>query len=131
MNQSDKNTLSRRSFLTGAAATAGLAAFAGLAGCAPQSTTGGAANAATASGASASGSASAGAMQTTDPAQAVWPVVEEVEVGAAGEGTGTSASLTVNGTGHRVTGRGRVYENGKSAGTLPFTLAATCVTSRW
>ena len=86
MNQSDKNTLSRRSFLTGAAATAGLAAFAGLAGCAPQSTTGGAANAATASGASASGSASAGAMQTTDPAQAVWPVVEEVEVGAAGEG---------------------------------------------
>ena len=24
--------------------------------------------------------------QTTDPAQAVWPVVEEVEVGAAGEG---------------------------------------------
>ena len=78
MNQSDKNTLSRRSFLTGAAATAGLAAFAGLAGCAPQSTTGGAANAATASGASASGSASAGAMQTTDPAQAVWPVVEAV-----------------------------------------------------
>ena len=85
MNQSDKNTLSRRSFLTGAAATAGLAAFAGLAGCAPQSTTGDAANAATASGASASGSASAGAMQTTDPAQAVWPVVEEVEVGAAGK----------------------------------------------
>ena len=84
MNQPDKSTLSRRSFLTGAAATAGLAAFAGLAGCAPQSTTGDAANAATASGASASGSASAGAMQTTDPAQAVWPVVEEVEVGAAG-----------------------------------------------
>lgn len=86
MNQPDKSTLSRRSFLTGAAATAGLAAFAGLSGCAPQSTTGDAANAATASGASASGSASAGAMQTTDPAQAVWPVVEEVEVGAAGEG---------------------------------------------
>nr|WP_233906362.1 twin-arginine translocation signal domain-containing protein [Segatella copri] len=85
MNQPDKSTLSRRSFLTGAAATPVLAAFAGLAGCAPQSTTGDAANAATASGASASGSASAGAMQTTDPAQAVWPVVE-VEVGAAGEG---------------------------------------------
>ena len=38
MNQPDKSTLSRRSFLTGAAATAGLAAFAGLSGCAPQST---------------------------------------------------------------------------------------------
>lgn len=25
-------------------------------------------------------------MQTTDPAKAVWPVVEEVEVGSAGEG---------------------------------------------
>ncbi|WP_101723689.1 FAD-dependent oxidoreductase [Eggerthella timonensis] len=89
MNQPDKNTsnrLSRRSFLTGAAATAGLAAFAGLAGCAPQTAASDSATAATASGASASGSAPAGVMQTTDPAQAVWPVVEEVEVGAAGEG---------------------------------------------
>lgn len=30
--------------------------------------------------------ATGGAMQTTDPAKAVWPVVEEVEVGSAGEG---------------------------------------------
>ncbi len=72
--------LSRRSFLTGAAATAGLAAVAGLTGCAPK-----AATEATATQGAGQGSA-AGAMQTTDPAQAVWPVVEEVEVGAAGEG---------------------------------------------
>ena len=30
--------------------------------------------------------AATGAMQTTDPSKAVWPVVEEVEVGSAGEG---------------------------------------------
>ena len=58
-------------------------------------------------------------------------IVRRLTVGAAGEGTGTSASLTVNGTGYRVAGRGRVYETGKSAGTLPFTLTTTCVTSRW
>lgn len=75
--------VSRRGFLSGAALAAGAAAVAGLAGCAPQaageaageaSTTGGDAMAATE------------AMQTTDPSKAVWPVVEEVEVGSAGEG---------------------------------------------
>ncbi|MEG2533656.1 MAG: FAD-binding protein, partial [Gordonibacter sp.] len=79
----EQSALSRRSFLTGAAATAGLAAFAGLAGCAPQNAADAKADAVS----DASGKAPAGAMQTTDPAQAVWPVVEEVEVGAAGEGT--------------------------------------------
>lgn len=76
----ESNQISRRSFLTGAAATAGLAAVAGLSGCAPR----------TDSGASPSQGADEGAgsgvMQTTDPSKAVWPVVEEIEVGAAGEG---------------------------------------------
>lgn len=68
-------------FLTGAAATAGIAAFAGLTGCAPQNVSDSKA------GATGTGTKTASAtMQTTDPAQAVWPVVEEVEVRAAGEG---------------------------------------------
>ena len=72
--------VSRRSFLTGAAAAAGLAAVAGVAGCAPKAAT------EADSGAAAEAGAESGAMQTTDPSKAVWPVVEEVEVGAAGEG---------------------------------------------
>ena len=77
--------LSRRTFLSGAAATAGLAALAGLAGCAPQAASDAAQDAS--AGAAGKGTdAATGAMQTTDPSQAVWPVVEEVEVNAAGEG---------------------------------------------
>lgn len=75
--------VSRRAFLSGAAVAAGAAAVAGLAGCAPQSP-----SETAAAGAAASGEpmAATGAMQTTDPSKAVWPVVEEVEVGSAGEG---------------------------------------------
>lgn len=75
--------VSRRAFLSGAAVAAGAAAVAGLAGCAPQ-----APGETAAAGAAASDEpmAAAGAMQTTDPSKAVWPVVEEVEVGSAGEG---------------------------------------------
>ena len=77
--------LSRRTFLSGAAATAGLAALAGLAGCAPQAASDAAQDAS--AGAAGKGTdAATGATQTTDPSQAVWPVVEEVEVNAAGEG---------------------------------------------
>lgn len=72
--------VSRRSFLTGAAAAAGLAAVAGVAGCAPKSASESVAESA------AEGGVEPGVMQTTDPSKAVWPVVEEVEVGAAGEG---------------------------------------------
>lgn len=75
--------LSRRSFLTGAAATAGMAAMAGLVGCTPSDVS----DSTDAGDASAdSESLASGAMQTTDPSQAVWPVVEEIEVSAAGEG---------------------------------------------
>lgn len=70
--------LSRRAFLGTAGAATGLAALASLGGCAPK--TGETEQAATES------AASNGAMQTTDPSKAVWPVVEEIEVGAAGEG---------------------------------------------
>lgn len=75
--------VSRRAFLSGAAVAAGAAAVAGLAGCAPQSP-----SETAAAGAAASGEpmAATGAMQTTDPSKAMWPVVEEVEVGSAGEG---------------------------------------------
>ena len=76
--------LSRRGFLSGAALAAGAAAVAGLAGCAPKAT--GEATAPAASGGDAGDVAATGAMQTTDPSKAVWPVVEEVEVGSAGEG---------------------------------------------
>lgn len=74
----EERKLSRRAFLGTAGAATGLAALASLGGCAPK--TGGAEQAATES------VASNGAMQTTDPSKAVWPVVEEIEVGAAGEG---------------------------------------------
>lgn len=58
-------------------------------------------------------------------------IVRKLTVGAAGEGKGTSATLKVVGDTYRVTGRGRVYENGRAAGFIPFTLTTTCVTSRW
>lgn len=74
----NERKLSRRAFLGTAGAATGLAALASLSGCAPK--TGGAEQAATES------VAANGAMQTTDPSKAVWPVVEEIEVGAAGEG---------------------------------------------
>ena len=75
--------VSRRGFLSGAALAAGAAAVAGLAGCAPQAAGEAAGEASTAGG---DATAATGAMQTTDPSKAVWPVVEEVEVGSAGEG---------------------------------------------
>lgn len=74
-------SVSRRSFLSGAAVTAGAAALAGLAGCAPKTQAEVAGETIAADDA-----ATGGSMQTTDPAKAVWPVVEEVEVGSAGEG---------------------------------------------
>lgn len=83
MTQEEKSVstgVSRRGFLTGALAAAGMAAVAGVTGCSsPKGSTEKAATEATSSAAS-------GSMQTTDPSKAVWPVVEEVEVGAAGEG---------------------------------------------
>ncbi len=75
--------VSRRGFLSGAALAAGAAAVAGLAGCAPQAAGEAAGEASTAGG---DAMAATGAMQTTAPSKAVWPVVEEVEVGSAGEG---------------------------------------------
>ncbi len=78
-----RESMSRRSFLgLGALAAAGVGA-AGLAGCAPQAADEVAGEASTAGG---DAMAATGAMQTTDPSKAVWPVVEEVEVGSAGEG---------------------------------------------
>lgn len=77
-------SVSRRTFVGAAGATAGLAALAGLAGCSPQAS--GGSGASTGANSSEAAAAANGAMQTTDPSQAVWPVVEEVEVGAAGEG---------------------------------------------
>ena len=74
-------SVSRRGFLSGAAVAAGAAALAGLAGCAPKTQAEVAGETIAADDA-----ATGGAMQTTDPAKAVWPVVEEVEVGSAGEG---------------------------------------------
>uniref|UniRef100_UPI0039F55D41 FAD-dependent oxidoreductase n=1 Tax=Slackia piriformis TaxID=626934 RepID=UPI0039F55D41 len=74
----NERKLSRRAFLGTAGAATGLAALASLGGCAPK-TTG-------AEQSVADDVAANGAMQTTDPSKAVWPVVEEIEVGAAGEG---------------------------------------------
>lgn len=80
MEQHARTEVTRRGFLTGAAALGAAAAASGLFGCAPKG-----ASQTSASGSSSSAAAS-GAMQTTDPSQAVWPVVEEIEVHAAGEG---------------------------------------------
>ena len=79
--QNGRRSLSRRGFLSGAAVAAGAAAVAGLAGCAPQTPA-----SAPAGNVAADDVATSESMQTTDPAKAVWPVVEEVEVGSAGEG---------------------------------------------
>lgn len=73
----NERKLSRRAFLGTAGAATGLAALASLGGCAPKT---GAEQSA------ADDVVANGAMQTTDPSKAVWPVVEEIEVGAAGEG---------------------------------------------
>lgn len=88
----EEKSVSRRTFISAAGATASLAALAGLAGCSPQSASSTSGTSSTSNSGStsstggATGTTANGAMQTTDPAQAVWPVVEEVEVGAAGEG---------------------------------------------
>lgn len=81
-NETSARDMSRRTFLTGAAATAGIAAVAGLTGCSPQSSSSSSASSTSGS----TSTAASGSMQTTDPSQAVWPVVEEVDNGAAGEG---------------------------------------------
>lgn len=79
--------LSRRSFLTGTAITAGTVALAGLAGCSPQQTTGssGTSNGGT-GGASPADVAGAQPHQTLNPSEARWPVLEELQIKAAGEG---------------------------------------------
>ena len=82
--------LSRRSFLTGTAATAGLAALAGLAACSPSGESG--KGGSSESNGSTNGSSTPGSgstptgNQTTYPSEAVWPVVEELDIQAAGEG---------------------------------------------
>ena len=90
MNQENNNEqtgVSRRGFLTGALAAAGVAAM-GITGCSsPKGASEKAAETTTA--------AASGAMQTTDPSKAVWPVVEEIEVGAAGEGQIAFVSETI------------------------------------
>lgn len=71
--------ISRRDFLSGAAVAVGTAAAFGVAGCSAGSS-------GTVESGSASEAAATGAMQTTDPSKAVWPVVEEFEAKAAGDG---------------------------------------------
>lgn len=67
--------ISRRAFLGGAVAVSATAAL-GIAGC--SATKGGAA--------AGTEVAASGNMQTTDPSKALWPVVEEFDPKAAGEG---------------------------------------------
>ncbi|MCR5582224.1 MAG: FAD-binding protein [Eggerthellaceae bacterium] len=90
MNQENSNEqtgVSRRGFLTGALAAAGVAAM-GITGCSsPKGASEKVAETTT--------NAVSGAMQTTDPSKAVWPVVEEIEVGAAGEGQIAFVSETI------------------------------------
>jgi succinate dehydrogenase/fumarate reductase flavoprotein subunit len=84
--------VSRRSFLKGAATLVGAGAVAGLTGCAPAQAGGdggSGASAGASAGAAADGGtavAGTGATQTLDPSKAVWPVIEEFEIYAAGEG---------------------------------------------
>ncbi len=70
--------LSRRAFL-GSAAVAGAAVVAGLSGCSPTS------GSSDGTDTTATGDSTT-SMQTTDPSKAVWPVIEEIEAKAAGEG---------------------------------------------
>lgn len=85
----EERKLSRRSFLTGTVATAGLAAVAGLAGCASGeasdkgASAGAAEESAGAEGQTAGGGAS---HQTLNPSEAKWPVLEELDIQPAGEG---------------------------------------------
>lgn len=80
--QQSAGRMSRRQFLGGAAAAGAVAAVGGLFGCSPKSS-----DQAGSSSTSSTGSASGdGSMQTLDPSKAVWPVVEEFEPAAAGDG---------------------------------------------
>jgi hypothetical protein len=79
MSAERNNEMNRRVFLAGTVATVGLAAVAGLAGCAPSDST-------TESITEEPASAATGTHQTLSPSEAVWPVQEELEVHAAGEG---------------------------------------------
>lgn len=85
MEETNKK-LSRRSFLTGAAATAGLAAMAGVAGCAPQESATTAAEGSGSAVAAGSNGAASGVHQTLNPSEALWPVLEELDIQAAGDG---------------------------------------------
>ena len=78
-----QNAVSRRTFLGAAAATAGAAALAGAAGTALADE---AAEGSDDSAEAEEGEEESASMMTTDPSKAVWPVVEEIEPSAAGEG---------------------------------------------
>lgn len=80
MNAHSDESLTRRGFLAGTTVAAAFAAVAGLTGTTPTAAFADETPAATEE------AAADGAMQTTDPSKAVWPVVEEVSVGSAGEG---------------------------------------------
>jgi len=81
---------SRRSFLTlgTAAIVTGVGVSAGLAGCQPNSTTNGSGtgNSGGAGNDSSTGATVSSTHQTLNPSEANWPVIEEFEVHAAGEG---------------------------------------------
>ncbi|NTU89010.1 MAG: FAD-binding protein, partial [Actinobacteria bacterium] len=80
VSEKKQDGLSRRAFLGGSMIVAGAAATMGLAGCATKEP---------ASSTAATETAAAevsGSMQTTDPSKAVWPVIEEFEIMAAGDG---------------------------------------------
>ncbi|WP_455163732.1 FAD-dependent oxidoreductase [Slackia exigua] len=79
--------LSRRNFLKAALTTGATAAALGIVGCAKDApASGSGASAMSASSTGAADSAGMVSMQTLDPSQAVWPVVEEISINAAGEG---------------------------------------------
>ena len=79
--------MSRRNFLKAALTTGATAAALGIVGCAKDApASGSGASAMSASSTGAADSAGMGSMQTLDPSQAVWPVVEEISINAAGEG---------------------------------------------
>lgn len=78
-----KTNLSRRSFLTGTAATAGIAALVSLTGCASDGKSAPAGETPSESDPAPTGGSS---HQTLNPSEAKWPVLEEIDIHAAGEG---------------------------------------------
>ena len=58
-------------------------------------------------------------------------ITRRITYDAAKPAKGTSAKLTVSGNTYKLSGKGQNFEDGRSAGTIPYAITATCAGSGW